>query len=362
MNTFWGCETEELTELSTRFDARALRLRALFQQIALVVRLMDWFGPDAEDHRLRTDDLVGTVLELVERLRALGELLEKEAQEQDACSQADGAPFQVGDPLGGRAVPPWSFEGSYHGPLLSGPGEEDRLPISGPLASEEPWRFPAPGSLPEGEDFALDTEKLPAAERVRRTLLAEVPGADIAQMLPGAHEEIGEIFDQVEQGLEDNGYGAFVPAVSLARIPHDISGVAIGEDSVLVQTIDSIDRGVANMIQTGEEVATEIGEGDLSGAVRAAERGAYRHAGVVADLLTTTPGPAVASSTSDLLGTGADLVEPFSPDAARTLRGAEESVRRSGQAWKDAQEQFTDPEIYYNLRRAAAPMPWDPQE
>src|SRR5699024_5777195 len=103
MNTFWGCETENLTELSGVVAARALRMRAIVLQIALSVRAVGWIGPDADDYRLRAEDLVDRALELIETLRRLGEVLGREAEEQDLCSQPDGVLPGVGDPLGVRA-------------------------------------------------------------------------------------------------------------------------------------------------------------------------------------------------------------------------------------------------------------------
>ncbi|ATG52378.1 hypothetical protein CFK38_13250 [Brachybacterium vulturis] len=365
MNTFWGCETERLTELSTVVDARAERLRALIQQVALCTRITDWCGPDAEEHRRRTLDLVEFVIDLIERLRELGELLGQEAAEQDLCSQAEGSPARsgVGDPLGVRATPPWILEDFDHLPDLSGPPAGDPVPgIGVPIMAEDPFAFPKHRpELPDGEDFALDPEILAEAERQRKGLLGDVPIVGIAQTLMSGHEAIGEVYDRVETTLVDNGYGAFTPLVSLARVPHDLSGVMFGEKSVLGQVTSAVDRGLANVAQTGGEVLSEIGEGDAGGAVRALERGLFRNAGMSADLLTATAAPAIADTASDLIGTGADLTEPFSPGSAETLRTVEESLREVGQGWEQTQEELTDPEFYYDLRRTYAPMPWDPQ-
>ncbi|MGO1599970.1 MAG: hypothetical protein ACTHX0_10125 [Brachybacterium sp.] len=389
MNTFWGCETEELTELSAVFGTRAVRLQTLIQQAASCVRAADWIGPDAEDHRIRTEDLVEFVIGLVERLRELGELLGDEAAEQDLCSQADGVPARAGDPLGVRATPPWvpddldlvpDLSRPGHDPMIGGPLMHpdpsrlvDLLPdlpdlgdlgplIGGPLMHEDPiGLLPATGPLPEGEDFALDPETLAEAESHRKLLLGEVPGVGLAQTLMDDHAAIGDIFDHAETTLEENGYGAFAPALSLARMPHDISGGVLGEDSTLAQAFSSIDRGVANVMQTGDEVFSAVGDGDLAGAIQASERGVYRHAGMSADLLTITPVPAIADTASDLIGTGADVTEPFNPEMAETLRSAEQAAKEYGQAWERGQERLTEPETYYDLRRTYFPAPWDPQ-
>lgn len=357
MNTFWGCETENLTELSGVVAARAQRMRALILQVALSVRAADWIGPDAEDHRWRTEDLVERALELIEKLRELGDLLEREAEEQEQCSQPDGALPGVGDPLGVRTELPWIPEDGVNLPPLR---DRPLAPWTTPFAAPLGWLEPRE-SLPEGEEFALDPEGLAGASRLRRMLLAPVPVAGILQTAPALHERMGDVYDGIEQGLEDRGLGAFTPVVSLARVPHEISAVAIGEDSVLGQTVSAVDRGIANAGQSVREVTGELGEGDVPGAIRAAERGAFRHAGVVGDLLTATPVPALAGTASAILGTGADLTEPFAPEGAQFLREAEESVRGYGEGWERGQEQLTDPEFYYDLRRTHFPMPWDPR-
>lgn len=389
MNTFWGCETENLTELSTVVGARSERLRTLIQRAAISVRATAWFGPDAEDHRQRTEDLVEFVIELVERLRELGELLDQEAEEQDVCSQPDGGPTQGGDPLGVRATPPWFHDQIDHLPSLRGPRLEDLQPqIGGPfmaedpvkfvenlpglddlgpliripvLAEDPPWAVHPSQPLPDGEDFALDPEILAEAEHQRKLMLGGLPGVGLAQTLMSGHEAIGDLYDRAEMTLEENGYGAFTPLVSLARIPHDLSGAVLGEKSVLGQVTSAVDRGVANVAQTSGEILSEVGDGDGAGAFRALERGMFRQVGASADILTATSVPAVADTASDLIGTGADLVEPFNPESAEILRTAEQDVRGSGLAWEQGQEQLTDPELYYDLRRTYLPMPWDPQ-
>src|SRR5699024_5777196 len=215
--------------------------------------------------------------------------------------------------------------------------------------------------LPAGEDFALDPDGLPGAARLRQKLVGQIPVAGFLQYAPALHEGMGDVYDEIEQGLEDHGRGAFRPVVSLARIPHESSGVLIGEDSMLGQTVSALDRSIANFGQTGQEVLTEIGDGDLSGAIRAGERGLYRNIDIGADLLTASPVPAAADAVSDIIGTGADMAEPITPEGAQLLRDAEETIRGHGESWERGQEQLTDPEFYYDLRRRYVPMPWDPQ-
>jgi hypothetical protein len=387
MNTFWGCETEALTELSTVFGTRAARLRALIETTAGTVHATTWRGPDAEDHRRRTDEMVEVVLRLVERLRRLGELLGEEAEEQETCSRPRSASTPAGDPLGVRATPPWVPDPGWGLPPLGGPSQPplgpmiggplmakdptaiaDALPdlddvgpwIGGPFMAPDPGRtLPAPRPVPEDEDFALDPGSLSTAEDVRTSLLGGVPVVGTVQTIAGFHEQAGHLYDGAEQMLQDSGLGAFAPLVDVARIPHTVSGAVLGEDSTFGQLTSGLDRGIANTIQTTGEVAAAIGDGDLAGAAGAAERGLYRQAGVTADVLTAGPFTAVTGTASELLGTGADLVEPVSPEAAAPLHEAARAARDVGEGYQGILDDLTDAERYYDARRAYVPLPWD---
>lgn len=395
MNSFWGCDTETMDDLSAMFGERAGLLSAVIDRAAGTVRVATWFGPDAEDHRLRMEDVVETADALIELLRRLGELLGEESAEQSTASStegssAGGAAPAGGDPLGVRATPPWVTSGRRFGglssrrvtdwgPLVGGPlMEEDPLagrgpvsplpalkdigPMLGkPLTRQVAGMIPPPSPLPEGEGFALDPVILEEAQGDRRLALGAVPVLGSLQSLMGVHAGIGAGFDRGERMLEENGLGAFTPALDVLRLPHTVSEVFLGEKSVMGQVTSGIDRGIANGIQTTEEISSAIGEGDWSGALRAGERGAYRQADVTADLLTATPVPAAAESLSSVLGTGGDLVEPLSPEAAARLHGAERTVGELGQGWEGTQDHLTDGERYYDLRRQYAPLPWDPK-
>ena len=392
MNTFWGSETEAVTELSAEFATGAAQLEAVITAAARAVHTAAWFGPDATDHRRRTAEVVDTVVRLVERLRKLGELLEQEAAEQDFCSQPETAPGPAGDPLGVRMTPPWIPDPAVGPPLLRGTGDTewgpmiggpfmhpdplrfvDRLPrlpdledlrpmIGGPFMHQDPLRtIPAPRPLPEGEEFALDPEILAEAQLDRKLGLGAIPVVGAVQTLMGVHSGMGQFFDRTEQNLEESGLGALTPAVSMVQLPHTISSAILGSDSVPGQMISGIDQGLANAMQTSEEVSSAIGDGDLAGIVRAGERGMYRHAGAMADILAATPVPALSRTASELIGTGADLVEPLSPEAAAPLRTAEQSTLELGQTWQHSVDAITESERYYDLRRQYLPTPWDPQ-
>jgi len=422
MNSFWGCETEAVTELSGVFDTRAARLRALIQAAAGTVRATEWIGPDADGYRRRIEEMVEVVIEVVETIRELGELLGDEAEEQEICSRPEAAPALGSDPLGIRATPPWVPEENERVPPPSGPGRggwgpliggpfaakdpfaladrlpqlpdlgdlgpliggplaaknpfalADRLPqlpdlgdlgpwIGGPLIAEDPLRaIPAPRPVPEGEEFALDPEILAEAQRDRRLALGAVPVAGQVQTLMGIHAGTEGFLDRAEQNLEESGLGMLTPAVSAARVPQILAGGILGEQSVLGQTVSAIDDGIANVMQTSEEVSTAIGDGDVAGAIRAGERGIYRHTGAVADIVTATPVPAIAETASELIGLGAEGAEIVNPQVADGLREAEQIVRDAGLSWEQGADRLTDGEGYYDLRRKYLPTPWDPTE
>lgn len=389
MNTFWGSETEAVTELSAEFATSAGQLEAVITATARAVHAAAWFGPDAVDHRRRTDEVVDTVIRLAEKLRKLGTLLEQEATEQDVCSQPETAPGLAGDPLGVRMAPPWVPDPAVGFPPLRGKGDMewgpmiggpfmhpdppslvDHLPdleelwpmIGGPFMRQDPSPLPSTRPLPEGEEFALDPETLAEAQLDRKLGLGAIPVVGAVQTLMGVHSGMGKVFDRTEQNLEEVGLGAFTPAVSVMRLPHTLSSAILGSDSVPGQVISGIDQGLANVMQTSEEVSSAIGDGDLAGVVRAGERGMYRHAGAMADIFAATPVPALSRTASEVIGTGADLVEPLSPEAAAPLRAAEQASLEFGQAWQHGVDEITDPERYYDLRRQYLPTPWDPQE
>src|SRR5699024_12586124 len=79
------------------------------------------------------------------------------------------------------------------------------------------------------------------------------------------------------------------------------------------------------------------------------------------DRLTACPRLAARHATCYTIRTGADMAEPITPEGPQLLRDADETIRGHGESWERGQEQLTDPEFYYDLRRRYVPMPWDPQ-
>lgn len=384
MNTFWGCNTETMTDLSGDFGTGAERLQGVIAHAVQARRTVTWFGPDAEEHRSLTEEMLERAEQIVEVIRRLSELLGKEATAQDICSVAEGGSDPT-DPLRVRAELPslddWGL------PRLRGAREEEWRPtIAGPLQSEEPFTPPDFGDLrpyiggpmmrepdygepnspfptraPVAPDakYPLEPGYLENAESIRRLALRAVPGGGIAQGLMDAHDAIGTGFDGAESLLEKNGLGSFTPLVDAARIPHTLTEPMLGESSVAGQVVSGVDRSIANTLQTTDEVAVALGDGDLAEAARAVERGHYRNAEASLDILTATPYPSAAQSASDVLGTGGDLVDAVSPGAGEPLHAASEVFQGAHDDLQGGLDTLTDSEAVYDLRRQHLPMPWD---
>lgn len=229
--------------------------------------------------------------------------------------------------------------------------------IGGPFMPSPPPPVVS-GPLPEGEEFALDPEIVAEAHGDRELALGSVPVVGPIQTALGLHEEVGHLNDRLDQATDGT---AFEPLARVARLPHTVTEPVLGEGSTAGQLAGVLDRGWANVLQTGSEVTSAVGEGDLAAAARAGERGLYRSAENSADLLTITPIPAYAETGADLLGEGADAVRGVSPETADGMDRVAGTVREHGEGLAEFREAVTDGETLYDQRRRYAPMPWDPQ-
>lgn len=402
MNTFWGCDTETMTVLGALFDERAGTLETLAEQIATDARLVDWIGPDAEDHRLDTDEVVETAVSLIERIRHLGELLCDEAEDQERASSpvagdVYGASTRggAGGPLSGiLATPP-------RGPLLdggpSGPLEERepwwRTPVGGPGLVEDPetatkafrklvdlvdpevigpiiggplaapWaphRRPVEGPLPEGESFDLDPETLQRASEQRSRVTGGLPFVGTAEAVMELQQSTEGRAERWEQRLVDAGLEELTPLTEVVGNADRAMGIFLGEDSQAGQVLDGVDRMWANTQQTGGEVLSAVVDGDPAGALRAAERGAFRHGDAVADVLTATAIPVATDAGASFAEDLAGHVEHVSPEAAQTMRENAAEIREGGERFQQFQDEITDGETWYDRRRRYVPLPWDP--
>lgn len=404
MNTFWGCDTETMTVLGALFDERAGTLETLAEQIATDARLVDWIGPDAEDHRLDTDEVVETAVSLIERIRRLGELLGDEAEDQDRASSpvagdVYGASMRggAGGPLSGiLATPP-------RGPLLDGgpsrPLEEKepwwRTPVGGPglamdpaaatkafrklvdlvdpetigpiiggplVAPWAPHRPPVEGPLPEGESFDLDPETLRSAAEQRSMVTGALPMVGMVESVMELQQSTEGRAERWEQGLVDAGLEELTPLTDVVGISDASLGAFLGRDSQAGQIFGGLDRMWANAEQTSGEAFSALLDGDPAAAARAVERGGFRHADALADVVTASPIPPLSSASADIADTVADRVEVVSPEAAESLRDGASTVRETGERFQQFQDEITAGETWYDRRRRYVRLPWDPVE
>lgn len=404
MNTFWGCDTDSMTELAALFGDRAGTLEKLAQGAGTTARTVTWFGPDADDFTIDVDEAVETLISLVETIRRLGELLGDEAEDQDRASSPGGGDVYgvstrggAGGPLSGiLATPP-------RGPLVDGgpsrPLEEKepwwRTPaggpglildpatttkafrklvdlvdagtigpiIGGPMVS--PWarhRPPVEGPLPEGEGFDLDPELLGRASEQRSRVTGALPVVGMVESVMELQQSTEGRAERWEQGLVDAGLDELTPLTDVVGSADRAMGIFLGKDSQPAQVLDGVDRMWANTQQTGGEVLSAVVDGDPAAALRAAERGAYRHGDAVADVLTATPIPVATDAGASFAEDLAGHVEHVSPEAAETMRENAAEIRESGERWQQAQDEITDGETRYDRRRRHAPLPWDPTE
>lgn len=406
MDTFCGCDTETLDDLAERVRESAQRIIELIELLREAAEAVGWIGPDADAHRQRTGAMAEHGLATGADLRAKALELRRHAWEQERASEIDpgaavraelpgsgngrgifedpgrwiGGPMAPADPLDPVPGLRWQRDvpapsGGW-GPWIGGPMAPadplDTLPSlpspPTPSGGWGPWIggpfMPSPpppvvsGPLPEGEEFALDPEIVAEAHGDRELALGSVPVVGPIQTALGLHEEVGHLNDRLDQATDGT---AFEPLARVARLPHTVTEPVLGEGSTAGQLAGVLDRGWANVLQTGSEVTSAVGEGDLAAAARAGERGLYRSAENSADLLTITPIPAYAETGADLLGEGADAVRGVSPETADGMDRVAGTVREHGEGLAEFREAVTDGETLYDQRRRYAPMPWDPQ-
>lgn len=379
MDTLWGCVTEDMDELVERIVRNAERLRRLIELLRGTSGAVAWTGPDADVHRARTSAVTTEAADLCGVLRERAEQLQEESAQQTVASRADAGmnplervraewpdlrparspdgpnfpefhPFQPGfsHPIELENVPTLRdlidrFEVPDLGPMIGGPFGPTRRP------------------LPEGEEYDIPRDALDQGESLRRTAMRLNPYTAGAQMLMDLHSAKGGWLDSAESFLVDNGMDSFVPFVDMARIPHANSSLVVGEGSTIGQVTREIDVMMANASHTTGEVTDALGRGDLGGAVRAGERGVYRQYEGLAAIATASPIWNMPDTGGDIAGHAADVLEPISPFAAEQFRKGEEQSHALGEYVTSAREEALDSENWYDARRRAIPLPWDPQ-
>ncbi|MGP9845616.1 hypothetical protein [Brachybacterium sp. 107] len=405
MDTIWGCDTVHMDEIAEKLVEKAEQLIELFRLLRSASDAAEWIGPDAEAHRARTGAVATEGTDLCGILRELSRQLDEESSQQTTASQADAGtnplvavraditdllPVPLRDKVAGAN--PFAGGGSGDEPATTSrwglplspefrpfpevdPGFRAPLPekpswfpditfpggmpgIGGPFASQDPF---GRHDLPEGEEYDLSQDALDNGTTVRQEVLGHVPGASEAQQLMGLHDLKGRFLDGAEETLVEHGYESLVPAVDLARVGQSGTSLLIGENSTIGQAADGLDMMVANAGQTTVEVSDAVGNGDLDAAIRAGERGIYRNFEGLGTIATASPLWELPDVGGDMAGHAADAIEPFSPASAEPLRSVEASAHDLGDQVTGVKDGLLDSERWYDARRSAAPLPWDPK-
>ncbi|MGY5763662.1 hypothetical protein ACXET9_00500 [Brachybacterium sp. DNPG3] len=264
----------------------------------------------------------------------------------------------AGEPTGGSVD--WGpMIGGPMGPTIGGTGYGSIDPVGtvktlGEGLARMP-RYP----VPDGGEYRIDPEQLQLAEQRRRTIAAHIPGVSTVQQAIGLHDLQHATLDEIEGNARAAGMTAALPAVGAGRISLALSEPVIGERSMARQLLTSVDEEIANYQQTGQEVSEAIGDRDAGAAIGAIERGGYRHIGVLADRVTANGIPSTFDAAGGAVGGVGDIVEPFSPEAAESLRGTEDRLVGYGDRVEGFIDDVTDTEQLYALRREYIRTPWD---
>ncbi|GAA1488332.1 hypothetical protein [Brachybacterium sacelli] len=380
MNTFCGCDTESLDALAERLLAGAERIGGAIERIRATSAAVAWFGPDAMVHQQATGAVAGEAADLCIELRGRAKQLQEESAQQTVASQSEGGAGE--DPVAAAQATwlalltgPLRPTGPQDGPEIGfrAPFDVEDMPtvtwpeglgapgpwMGGPFSRQEP--IDPSRSLPEGEEFGFTEEALAHGHDWRRTFYNTNRYTAAAQTLMDGHDLIGEGLDRAESALVDDGHEEFVPLVDLARVPHDVSSLVAGENSLVGDVTEGIEHVLANGHQTSTEVADALGHGDVLGAVRAGERGIYRHRGAVTEIALAGQGPHIPAVLADTTGHTADAIAPISPETAEGLRTVQERSEAVSTRLEGRLEAATDTEQWYDARRRYMPMPWDPQ-
>ena len=156
MSGFYGGDTEQMREQSSRCTGGAQRLADLITTAGAAVAAAEWQGPDADAFRERWhSDAEGKGRSTAELLERLARELEKHAEEQDEASASDGG--GLGGLLGGPFPPvmplPFPIPGLPIGPGMPGLPAGPGFPLlpgmpGGPTFGE--WFSGNGGSGPQG--------------------------------------------------------------------------------------------------------------------------------------------------------------------------------------------------------------------
>lgn len=395
-----------MQQLAGRFEKAATGLEAGAGVLDAALAL-HWDGPDAETFRAGAVRAGQQLRTHGEALRSRADELRSQAVEQERASSAEGFdpgamarsdvfdliedatgldeddvhglvephPLGYGDPeemsrwvdetsqkvakkffeLASRPVPPWLRPGQpFAHPLSSGFSQAVRERAE---ALDAPVR-------PHDASFDLDPAYEQEGSELRHALLARVPYAGEAQAALDARAHVVAMRDRMESFANEHGLGEeTAPLFAALRMAHAPDEALFGEQSSLGSMLSGTDQLLGGALQTKDEVGGALAQGDLSGAARAMETGAYRELGLAGHAATATPISAYGPMISTELGAGADILD--SPTFQGTgldgdsLRAQQESVDGFMEDFERRRTNLTDTEPLLEMRRRVAPLPWD---
>ncbi|WP_152353391.1 hypothetical protein [Brachybacterium subflavum] len=254
-----------------------------------------------------------------------------------------------------RPVPGWLAPGKpFAHPI--GPGLADAVRERA-AALDAPVR-------PHDPSFDLDAAYEQQGSELRHSLLARVPYAGEAQAALDARDRVEAMRGRLETFATEHGLGEeTAPLFAAMRLSHAPDEALFGEKSSVGSMLSGTDQLLGGALQTKDEVGGALGEGDLQGAARAMETGAYRELGIAAHTATSTPISSFGPMVSTQLEAEADILD--SPVFRGTgidgdaLRARQREVDGFVEDFERRRANLTDTEPLLEMRRKVAPMPWD---
>ncbi|MBK0330635.1 hypothetical protein I8D64_04385 [Brachybacterium sp. MASK1Z-5] len=257
--------------------------------------------------------------------------------------------------LAQRPVPGWLSPGKpFAHPIDPGLAEavrERAAALDAPVRPHDPSSDLDPGHEQQGSEL-------------RHSLLARVPYAGEAQAALDAREHVESMRGRMESFATEHGLGEeTAPLFAAMRLSHAPDEALFGEKSAVGSMLSGTDQLLGGALQTKDEVGGALGDGDLPGAARAMETGAYRELGIAAHTATTTPITSFGPMISTQLKAEADILD--SPIFRGTgidgdeMRAHQREVDGFVEDFERRRTNLTDTEPLLEMRRRVAPMPWD---
>lgn len=295
--------------------------------------------------------------------------------EDDVHDLVEPHPLGYGDPEG---MSRWVSETSSK--LAKKLFELTQRPVPGWLAPGKPFAHPIDPGLadavreraealdapvrPHDPSFDLDAAHEQQGSELRHSLLARVPYAGEAQAALDARDSVQSMRGRMETFANEHGLReATAPLFAAMRLSHAPDEALFGEKSAVGSMLSGTDQLLGGVLQTKDEVGGALGAGDLPGAARAMETGAYRELGIAAHTATSTPISSFGPMVSTQLEAEADILD--SPVFQGTgidgdaLRARQQEVDGFVEDFERRRTNLTDTEPLLEMRRRVAPMPWD---